>query len=119
MGTETPLQRYSSSENVLRLDGGTTNYGGSVAEKAMMFELTANLQSNGAGTSPNSKMNGSLNGQRSPVKTPRKNRKKGEKENNGNVQNLSHSTETNNAQRNLLGNRSWAEIMEAEADHTT
>lgn len=114
---ETPLSRYSSSENVLRLDGGSSN-NSSVAEKAMMFELQANLQLNG-GSSPKSN-HGNSNGQPLPkVKpSPRKNRHANEKENNGNIQNMSQANESNGSnQPNLLGNRSWAEIMEAESEN--
>ncbi|XP_055299658.1 tudor and KH domain-containing protein homolog isoform X2 [Sitodiplosis mosellana] len=120
----TPLSRYSSSENVLRLDGGS-NPTGSVAEKAMMFELTANIQ-NSRNTSPMPKSNGSSSdGQRSPrfSSSPRRNniqKKKATKEKNNSVKNLSNGDDkSGNFQelltQQLLANKSWSELMDSES----
>lgn len=109
--TPTPLSRYSSSESVLRLDGGSS---GSVAEKALMFELTAHIQNNR--NSPKLHPNGTNDGQRTPSRfSPRKTLP------NENLKNAENGTEekSNNVQdlltEQMLGNRSWADIMDAES----
>lgn len=109
----TPLSRYSSSENVLRLDGGSS---GSVAEKALMFELTAHIQ-NSRNSSPKLQPNGKSDGQKSPSRfSPRKtlaideNPKitvNGAENKNKNVQDM--------LEQQMLGNRSWGDIMDAES----
>lgn len=119
----TPLSRYSSSENVLRLDGGS-NSSGSVAEKAMMFELTANIQ-NSRNTSPMPKSNGTSDDQRSPrfSSSPRRNKKENKKqtnEKNSSVKNLSNGDDkSSNFQdlltQQLLANKSWSELMDSES----
>lgn len=120
----TPLSRYSSSENVLRLDGGS-NSSGSVAEKAMMFELTANIQ-NSRNTSPMPKSNGTSDDQRSPrfSSSPRRNnsqeKKMQTKEKTGSVKNLSNGDDkSKNFQdllaQQLLANKSWSELMDSES----
>lgn len=122
--TPTPLSRYSSSENVLRLDGGS-NPSGSVAEKALAFELTANIQ-NSRNTSPRPKSNGTSDGQRSPrySSSPRRNNiqenKKQTNENNTSIKNLSNGDDkSSNFQdlitQQLLANKSWGEIMDSES----
>lgn len=107
--TPTPLSRYSSSESVLRLDGGS-NPVGSVAEKAMMFELTEQMQ-NSRKTSPRPKSNGTSDGQKSPrfSSSPRANNK-----------NISYGDDKSNSfqdllTQQLLENKSWGEIMDAES----
>lgn len=121
--TPTPLSRYSSSENVLRLDGGS-NPSGSVAEKTMMFELTANIQNSRNG-SPRSKTNGTSDGQKSPrfSSSPRRNNtqenKKPTNENSTDIKNLSNGDDkSNNFQdlltQQLLANKSWSELMDSE-----
>lgn len=118
--TPTPLSRYSSSE-CLRLDGGS-NPSGSVAEKAMMFELTANIQNSRNG-SPRS--NGTSDGQKSPrfSSSPRRNNtqanKKQTNENSTSIKNLTNEDDkSNNFQdlltQQLLANKSWSEIMDSE-----
>lgn len=143
ISTPKPLSRYSSSESVLRSDGGSSSHSGSVAEKAMMFELTANLQNNSS--------NGSISPRhRSPAKfssTPEHKKSNGSSEmcqesNGNNIQNtlkksmpnqvtstpnkeLSITTKPNNTNSNgfsaveSVANRSWSEIMEAESDSYT
>lgn len=119
--TPTPLSRYSSSESVLRLDGGSSS-DGSVAEKARMFELTASLQNsrNTPSPRPNS------NGHKSPSRfssSPRKSEpeKDAQKENNGNVKNvlIGGEEKSSNFQdmltQQLLSNKTWAEIMDNES----
>lgn len=85
-----PLSRYSSSDSVLRLDGGNSHTG-SVAEKAMMFELTASLHNN---SNSYKSSNGKISpaGQRSPSKYATKFEQNNvlidnQKENNGNIEN--------------------------------
>lgn len=118
-----PLSRYSSSDSVLRLDSGS-NHSGSVAEKAMMFELTANLQNQ---NSPN-KTNGSRSPVPSPKMSPRKKRTAAKqetpKENNENTQNVANGADnkTNSNVQDMfhdIANRSWADIMDAESDNFT
>lgn len=123
--TPTPLSRYSSSENVLRLDGGS-NSASSVAEKTMMFELTANIKNNRNSSSPKPKTNGNSDGQRSPrfSSSPRRNNiqenKKQTNENNTSNKNLSNGDDkSSNFQdlltQQLLANKSWSEIMDTES----
>lgn len=123
MDISTPLSRYSSSDSVLRMDG-STNHVGSVAEKALMFELTANLQA-----SP-SKTNGTISPIQSPKPTmsPRKKRFGAsiEKltENNENIQNTANVADNKTVQSNVqnllddIANQSWADLVEAESDYT-
>lgn len=142
--TPKPLSRYSSSESVLRSDGGSSSHSGSVAEKALMFELTANLQNN-------SGSNGSISPRhRSPAKfslTPEHKKSNGSSEtclesNENNILNtlkkslpnnvtstpnkeLPITIKPNNTNNNgfsaveSVANRSWSEIMEAESDSYT
>lgn len=112
--TPTPLSRYSSSENVLRLDGGS-NSDGSVAEKARMFELTASLQNNRNTPSPRPKSNG----HKSPMRfssSPR--RSEPEKDiptdTNGTIKTVSNSNFQDMITQQLLANKSWGEIMDTE-----
>lgn len=120
----TPLSRYSSSESVLRLDGNSTS-SGSVAEKAMMFELTANMQSNRLSPKPHS-----IDGQLSPARrhspSPRPNHKSNDspiqKERNGNVKhstvNGSDDKQTNFQDmltEQMIANRNWGDIMDTES----
>lgn len=143
ISTPKPLSRYSSSESVLRSDGGSSTQSGSVAEKAMMFELTASLQNNGS--------NGSVSPRhRSPAKfssTPEHKKSNGfsetSQEHNGNntpnTLNTSPTKSVTSAPKSeepitskpdtannngfsaveSLANRSWSEIMEAESDSYT
>lgn len=120
--TPTPLSRYSSSESVLRLDGGS-NPSGSVAEKAMMFELTASMQNNRQ--SPKPKLNGRNDGQKSPARfstSPRRSHhNEAQKESNGSIRNVTNNGDdkTTNFQdmltQQMMTNRSWSEIMDAES----
>lgn len=112
---EKPLSRYSSSETILRLDG----HSGSVAEKALMFELTANLQSN---QNHLDKTNGSKSP--SPKTSPQKKRTatKPDKpqENNDNTPNVTNGTDTKvtSSVQDMVdfATRSWSDIMmEAES----
>lgn len=122
--TPTPLSRYSSSDSVLRLDG-SSNIVGSVAEKAMMFELTANLQA-----SPK-KINGNNN---SPIPSPKQkisprkrrfaaNTEK-QTENNENIKNTAnvadHKAVPSSVQDLLddMAKQSWSDLVEAESDFT-
>lgn len=125
----------------MRSDGGSSSHSGSVAEKAMMFELTASLQNN--------ESKGSISPrQRSPAKsisTPEHKKSNGHSEthhesNGNNIQNtLQTSTpkkvistptsevpsKPDSANNNgysaveSVANRSWSEIMEAESDSYT
>lgn len=134
ISTPKPLSRYSSSESVVRSEGGgsSSSHSGSVAEKTMAFELTANLQ--------NSVSNGSISPRhRSPAKnslTPDHKKSNGTNdahhETNGKnvVDKLRASSPRNatstpvaeSAVKNgfsvveSMANRSWSEIMEAESD---
>lgn len=144
ISTPKPLSRYSSSESVLRSDGGSSSHSGSVAEKTMMFELAASLQND-------SSNNGSVSPrQRSPAKsssTPEHKKSNGftescQKTNDTNIQNtlktpsLNGVTSTPKAEVPITGkpdsannngfsaveslaNRSWSEIMEVESDSYT
>lgn len=120
----TPLSRYSSSESVLRMDGNS-NSSGSVAEKTMMFELTANMQSNRLSPKPRS-----IDGQLSPARrhspSPRPNHKSKDsaiqKETNGNVKhstvNGSDDKQTNFQDmltEQMMANRNWGDIMDTES----
>lgn len=121
--TPTPLSRYSSSDSVLRMDGGQ-NHVGSVAEKALMFELTANLQASPSKT----------NGSKSPIPSPKqmmspRKRRFGasvEKlsENNENIQNTANFADNKSVQSNVhnslddIANQNWADLVEAESDYT-
>lgn len=116
----TPLSRYSSSESVLRLDGGDTSSNGSVAEKAMMFELTAHIQ-NTRNSPRSSAPNG--DGHRSPSKfspSPRKQKtekqkpNKAAKELNGSAVAEPKAYNFQETQQ-LLMNQSWGDIMDAES----
>lgn len=121
--TPTPLSRYSSSESVLRLDGGS-NPSASVAEKAMMFELTANMQ-NSNRLSPKPKSNGTSDGRKSPARfsaSPRKTLANEEaKENKESVKTVTNGSDDKNTNfqdmltQQLMTNRSWADIMDAES----
>lgn len=117
----TPLSRYSSSESVLRLDG-VSNSSASVAEKAMMFELTANMQNNRL--SPRPKSNGLNDDRKSPSRlspSPRKNQTIEEQnESNGSIKNFTsdHCDDKNANFQEVLTqqmNRSWADIMDDES----
>lgn len=119
--TPTPLSRYSSSDSVLRMDG---SHVGSVAEKALMFELTANLQASPSKT----------NGSKSPVPSPKQMMSPRKKrfgasvekltENNENIQNTANVTDNKAVQSNVqnllddIANQSWADLVEAESDYT-
>lgn len=121
--TPTPLSRYSSSDSVLRMDG-SPNHVGSVAEKALMFELTANLQASPSKT----------NGSKSPVPSPKQMMSPRKKrfgasvekltENNENIQNTANVAENKAVQSNVqnslddIANQSWADLVEAESDYT-
>lgn len=109
--TPTPLSRYSSSENVLRLDGGSS---GSVAEKALAFELTAQIQ-NSRNSPCKLQANGTSDGQRSPRFSPRKTLSPDSEKRVGN----GTEDKSNNVQelltQQMLGNRSWGEIMDTES----
>lgn len=121
--TPTPLSRYSSSDSVLRVDG-SPNHVGSVAEKTLMFELTANLQA-----SP-SKTNSSKSPSPSPkqMMSPRRKRfgTSAEKltDNNENIQNTANVADNKAVQSNVqslledIANQSWADLVEAESEHT-
>lgn len=113
--TPTPLSRYSSSESVLRLDGGS-NSEGSVAEKARLFELTASLQNSRNTPSPRPKSNGHKSPSRF-LSSPRRNEpeKDTPKESNGNIKNGSSSNFQDMLTQQLLANKSWSEIMDAES----
>lgn len=123
--TPTPLSRYSSSESVLRLDGGS-NSSGSVAEKAMMFELTANMQ-NSRNNSPKLKSNGIADGQKSPLRfsaSPRRNLPSEAPKENGSVKNHTNDNDDKNTNfqdmltqqmTNGYGEKLWSEIMDAES----
>lgn len=121
--TPTPLSRYSSSESVLRLDGGNSSSSGSVAEKAMMFELTASMQNNR--TSPMPRTNGISDGQKSPSRfssSPRRGDlvNDAQKQSNGNIKNVTNGDDkTTNVQdlltQKMLTNRSWGDIMDTES----
>lgn len=113
---EMPLSRYSSSENVLNVDG-SPNYVGSVAEKARMFELTASLNS------PEKS-----NVKRSPISSPKQPsspRKKlfspksnKPKENNENTPNIANgANDKGDSMFQDIANRSWADIMDSESDN--
>lgn len=120
--TPTPLSRYSSSESVLRLDGGS-NPSASVAEKAMMFELTANMQSNRL--SPKPKSNGTSDGRISPARfssSPRRTLLNEQpKESIESVKNVTNGSDDKNTNfqdmltQQMMTNRSWADIMDAES----
>lgn len=118
----TPLSRYSSSESVLRLDG-SSNSSSSVAEKTMMFELTANMQSSRLSPKPRS-----IDGQMSPARhspDPRPNHQNDtsiQKEKNGNVKhstmNGSDDKQTNFQDmltQQMIANRNWGDIMDTES----
>lgn len=118
-GASTP-SRYSSSDNILSLD----NSASSVAEKTKMYEINnMSSQQQNNNTSP-TKATNSFNGHKSPK--PSSNTQKSsenikrQKENNGNIHNVSTESDDKNDSDNLrqryLGNRSWSEIMEAESD---
>lgn len=122
--TPTPLSRYSSSESVVRLDG-SSNSSGSVAEKTMMFELTANMQSSRLSPKPRSS-----DGQTSPTRntpsprpqhqpndTPAKKEKK-RKSKQSAVNGSSDEKQTNFQDlvaQQTIGNRNWGDIMDAES----
>lgn len=120
----TPLSRYSSSESVLRLDG--SNSSGSVAEKAMMFELTANMQSSRLSPKPRSNDGQSSPARHSPSPRPhhQSNDSPAKTETNGNVK---HSTmngsggddkQTNFQDmltQQIIANRNWGDIMDTES----
>lgn len=127
----------------MRSEGGSSNNSGSVAEKTMMFELTASLQNN--------ESRGSISPHhRSPAKsisTPEHKKSNGHSEthhesNGNNIQNtlqtsspkkvISASTSevpvaskpvsvNNNGYSAVesVANRSWSDIMEAESDSYT
>lgn len=122
--TPTPLSRYSSSESVVRLDG-SSNSSGSVAEKAMMFELTANMQSNRLSPKPRSS-----NGQTSPARNspsprphPQTNDSPAKKEKKRSAKPTTMNGNSDEKQTNFqdmvtqqtIGNRKWGDIMDAES----
>ena len=119
----TPLSRYSSSESVLRLDG-SSNSSGSVAEKTLMFELTANMQSNRLSPKPRSN-DGQSSPKRhspSPRPHPQPNDSPAKKEKNGNVKNTtmngSDDKQTNfqdMLSHQMIANRNWGDIMDTES----
>lgn len=126
--TPTPLSRYSSSESVVRLDGNSSNSSGSVAEKTMMFELTANMQSSRLSPKPRTS-----DGQTSPTRnstSPRpqhqqpngspvkKERKRKAKQQQSAVNGSSDEKQTNFQDlvaQQTIGNRNWGDIMDAES----
>lgn len=131
--TPTPLSRYSSSESVLRLDG-SSNSSGSVAEKTMMFELTANMQSSRLSPSPKPR---STDGQSSPTRnspSPRprnqSNDSPAKKEKKNSVKQPTVNGSADDKQTNgddkqtnfqdmltqqIMANRNWGDIMDAES----
>lgn len=121
--TPSPLSRYSSSESVLRLDGGS-DPNGSVAEKARMFELTANLQNSRNTPSPNPRSNGSHSRHKSPSlfsSSPRRSEPLQDIKKDDIITNsLSNGIEDKNSQfkdmltQQLLANKSWADLMDGE-----
>lgn len=127
-----PLSRYSSSESVLRLDGGS-DPNGSVAEKARMFELTANLQNSRNTPSPNPRANGYHARHKSPSEfslSSRSNDSVQDEQNENNVnteieynkKNAPNGIEEKNSSNfqdllteQLLMNKSWADLMDSES----
>lgn len=113
----TPLSRYSSSESVVRLDGGP-NTSGSVAEKAMMFELTANMQN--SRYSPKPKSNGTSDGQKSPARfssSPRRTQTNDSTQKEQATVNSGDEKQTNfqDMLNEHIMNRSWGDIMDSES----
>lgn len=115
-----PLSRYSSSESILRLDG-SSNSSGSVAEKTMMFELTANMQSPSR-LSPKPQSNDGQSSparQQSPTPAPRTKKEKKSKAKHATTNGSSDDKQTNFqdmlTEQQILANRNWGDIMDAES----
>lgn len=120
----TPLSRYSSSESMLRLDG-SSNSSSSVAEKAMMFELTANMQSNRLSPKPRPIDGTSSPSRHSPSPRPhhQSNDSSVQTEKNGNAKHSTTTNGTDDKQTNfqdmltqqMMANRNWGDIMDTES----
>lgn len=124
----TPLSRYSSSESMLRLDGGS-NSSGSVAEKTMMFELTASMHSSRLspkprpidGTSsparhhsPSPRSNNHHQNNESPVKTETNGTVKHPPVNGGGSD-VKQTNFQDLLTQQMMANRNWGDIMDTES----
>lgn len=123
----TPLSRYSSSESMLRLDGGS-NSSGSVAEKTMMFEMTANMHSSRLSPKPRPVDGTSSPARHSPSPKPNNHHHPSDDspaktEKNGSVKHSTINGSDDSKQTNfqdlltqqMMVNRNWGDIMDTES----